>query len=154
MAKFPTYQQGIGLIEVLITVVILSIGLLSVASLQARSVKNNTSSLERSMAILLTYSIADAMRVDRAHALAGSFDIGLTETPVSSANLASGNMLTFAQNTLNQWRSSTKNLLGETATSSVECNNTTEICQVIIQWDDSRATYGSSTQQLGVEVRL
>lgn len=148
-------QYGIGLIEILITVVVLSVGLLSVASLQARSVKNNTSSLERSMAIMLTYSIADAMRVARDDALEGGFDLALTDSPVSSVNTTAGtNLLTFAKSTLSQWRNSVKALLGDSATSSVECNATTAICSVIVQWDNSRAFGGSSTEQLGVEIRL
>ncbi len=64
-------QRGVGLIEVLISLLVLSIGMLGLAGLQLFSLRNNQGAMERSMAVVETHSIADAMRADRVNALAG-----------------------------------------------------------------------------------
>lgn len=137
-------QRGVGLIEVLVSVLVLSVGLLGIASLSVRAIKNNHSSLGRSMAVIQTYSISDAMRIDRANAITGAFNLGLeTEPPIGSS---------FAAGTLTKWRQSLRTLLGSSAKGSIACNNTA--CTIIVQWDDARATQGSETQQIRVEVQL
>lgn len=60
-------QAGMGLLEVLVAVVILSIGLLGLAALQARSLSTNSTAMARSMATIASYSILDAIRADRGH---------------------------------------------------------------------------------------
>jgi len=137
-------QSGVGLIEVLISVLVLSVGLLGIASLQVRAIKNNHSSLGRSMAVIQTYSISDAMRIDRTNAITGAFNLGLeTDPPIGSS---------FAASVLTNWRQSLRTLLGASAKGSVDCNKTA--CTIVVQWDDSRATQGSETQQVRVEVQL
>lgn len=141
-------QWGVGLIEVLVTVVVLSVGLLGIASMQTHALKNNHSALEHSMAVIQSYSIADAMRVERTAAIDGEFDLGLDES------LGAGSVSTpsFAQAALRDWRSSLQALLGDSAKGSVACAES--VCTIVIQWDDSRATAGEETQQLQVEVYL
>ena len=58
---------GFTLVEVLVTVVIFSVGLLGLAGLQATGIKLNHSSLLRSQATLLAYDIVDSMRANRAN---------------------------------------------------------------------------------------
>ena len=65
-------QAGVGLIEVLIAVLVLSVGFLGIAALQARSLSMNNSSMARSMATIGTYSMLDAMSADLASAKAQS----------------------------------------------------------------------------------
>ena len=60
--------QGFALLEVLIAVLVLSIGLLGTAALQASALRNNQSSLERSMAVAQSYAILDAIRASAAEA--------------------------------------------------------------------------------------
>ena len=55
-------EQGTTLIEVLVAIVIISIGLLSVAALQTVSLKSNNGSYLRSQATFLAYDLADRMR--------------------------------------------------------------------------------------------
>lgn len=137
-------QYGTGLIETLITVLVLSVGLVGLATLEIRAIKNNHSALVRSMAVIQTYSISDAMRVDRAHAISGAFNLALNAaTPTGSS---------FAATALADWRQSLLALLGNGATGSIACNGSA--CTVVVQWDDTRATQGSGTQQLQVEVQL
>ena len=57
-------EFGFTLIEVLVTIVILSIGLLGVASLQLNSLKGNQSALESSVAAALAMEGADRVRAN------------------------------------------------------------------------------------------
>ena len=55
---------GFTLIEVLIAMLVLAVGLLGLAGLQATSLKNNQSAYNRSRATQLTYDLADRMRAN------------------------------------------------------------------------------------------
>ena len=80
---------GFTLVEVLVTMVILSVGLLGVAALHTASLRNNLDSALRSQASVLAADIADRMRGNRDAALAGNYDIaiGATRTVVAGSPL-------------------------------------------------------------------
>lgn len=59
-------QDGFTLIEILVAVLILSLGLLGLAGLQAASMRANHSAYLRSQATQLAYDIADRMRANMA----------------------------------------------------------------------------------------
>ncbi|HXG28156.1 MAG TPA: type IV pilus modification protein PilV [Nevskiales bacterium] len=81
---------GFSLIEVLVTLVILSIGLLSLAALQIATLKNNNSALSRFEATTLAYEILDRMRANRTPALNGAYNIALSAgAPTACATIAS-----------------------------------------------------------------
>ncbi|NOS87695.1 MAG: type IV pilus modification protein PilV [Methylococcaceae bacterium] len=61
-------ERGFTLIEVLVAMVVLSIGLLGLAGLQATSLKSNQSAYHRSQATQLAYEMADRMRANRVYA--------------------------------------------------------------------------------------
>lgn len=81
---------GFTLVEVLVTMVVMSVGLLGVAALHTASLRNNLDSALRSQASALATDIADRMRSNRAAALAGTYDIaiGTTVTVVAGSPLA------------------------------------------------------------------
>lgn len=58
-------SKGVGLIEVLVTVLLLATSLLAIATLQTRSLQFNQSAYLRSQANILAYDIIDRMRVNR-----------------------------------------------------------------------------------------
>lgn len=136
-------QGGFSLIEVLIAVIVLSFGLLGLAALQASALRNNQSSLERSLAVVESYSIVDAMRVDRTNAINGAFNLGLEQDPSGT---------TFAANQLSDWRDRLVLRLGADATGSVACNGAD--CTVVVQWNDQRAAGGAAEQQIQTQVQL
>jgi len=140
------HQSGVGLIEVLVAVLVLSIGLLGLAGLQLRTLRDNQSALERGVAVIETQAIADAMRADRINASNGLFDITLTDDKPTDLS-------TFANAALEAWRSNlVEGSLGDDATGQVDCNGF--LCTIIVQWDDSRGTGGSVTQQVSTQVQL
>ena len=143
--RSPSRQTGVGLIEVLIAVLVLSIGFLGIAALQAKSLSTNNSSMARSQAVIASYSILDAMRADRTNALAGAYN----QTVAANNCPALGGGLTTDQ--LSVWCSELENSLGGASantTGTVLCSATGD-CTVTIQFDDSRAgPSGSNTQQV------
>jgi len=76
---------GFTLVEVLVTMVILSVGLLGVAALHTASLRNNLDSALRSQASVLAADIADRMRGNRDEALAGNYDIAIGATRTVTA---------------------------------------------------------------------
>jgi len=72
----PRQQRGFSLLEVLIATVVLSIGLLGLASLQTASLKNNNAALQRSQATIMAYDIIDAMRANQKKVEIGDYAIG------------------------------------------------------------------------------
>lgn len=60
--------RGAGLVEVLVTLLILSTSLMSLAALQARSLQYNQGAYLRSQANILAYDMLDRMRVNQANA--------------------------------------------------------------------------------------
>ena len=128
-------QRGVGLIEVLVAVLILALGLLGMAGLQAKSLRANQSSYARSQAVMLSYSMLDAMRIDRDSALLGNYN----QTNVCSAIAITGTGL--SDNNLRNWVQSLRVALGDQPTTcgSVACNGATRICTIGITWNDERA---------------
>ena len=138
------HQRGVGMIEVLVTLLVLSIGLLGLAALQMRTLRNNQSSLERSMAVAETHAVADAMRADRANAVLGRFNIALTDAAPTGT--------TFREVVLAGWRNNLISGLGADATGSVACNGA--LCTIVIRWNDSRGTGGLDQLNITTQVQL
>ena len=132
-------QSGFSLIEILITLVILAFGLIGLAGLQAVGLKNSQSSLIRSQATLAGYDILDRMRSNCSAALNGNYDLALSATSPSGSSIEATD--------LSEWRTAISNsLISGQGGVSVDAANF--IATVTIQWDDSRSTSGSSSQQL------
>lgn len=143
-------QTGIGMIEVLIAVLIVSIGFLGMAALQARALSTNNSAMARSMATVASYSILDAMRADIVNAKNGSYNV--TVTADDCADAAGSSALATSQ--LQAWCTELGQALGAvtTTTGTVACSVVGD-CTVTIQYDDSRggpinASVGSKTEQV------
>lgn len=76
------------MIEVLVTLVVLSVGLLSLAALQIATLKHNNSALTRFEATMLAYDILDRMRANRNSAIRGSYNISVLETATNDEDIA------------------------------------------------------------------
>jgi len=128
----PSHQRipragGFTLIEVLIAVLVLSIGLLGLAGLQTVSLRNNNSAYLRSQAAILAYDIVDRMRANRSAATAGAYDLNLTGSYAGSGSIA--------QNDLNEWVDNLSDVLPG-GQGGIARNGST--FTVTVQWDDSR----------------
>ena len=70
----PLSSAGFSLLEVMVALLVLSIGLLGLAGLQTFSLKFNHQSYERTQATLLIYDIMDRIVANPLAARAGNFD--------------------------------------------------------------------------------
>jgi type IV pilus assembly protein PilV len=139
-------QAGASLIEVLVAVLVLSIGFLGIAALQALSMSTNNSAMARSMATIGSYSILDAMRADAANARAGVYNTKTPITPSPCSTPATPTTLSDAQ--LGQWCNQLGHFLGATASTKGAINcTTTGDCTITITFDDSRSGAGGTNDQ-------
>jgi type IV pilus assembly protein PilV len=161
-------QTGVGLIEVLIAVVVLSIGFLGIAALQARALANNNSAMMHTQATVASYSILDAMRADRANALAGGYNTTATHGVDGDGKpqcTLSTTLSGLAANQVDQWcKGSDATSLdglaslgvdsdGNGASAQIQCGNT-GVCTVTITFDDRRGSGGSHTQAVITKAML
>lgn len=137
-------MSGIGLIEVLIAIVILAFGLLGIAAMQATTLRNSQSSLERSQAVVQSYAVLDRMRANRDAALIGSYDLIRTCNPPDGGTLIADDQ--------RQWIQTLKASLGTAACGTITCGSLD--CAVTVDWDDSRGNQGSTREALTTRTRL
>lgn len=123
-------QAGTSLIEVLVTMVIIAIGLLGLAGLQATSMKNNQGANNRSEATVLAYDIIDRMRANRAGAASGSYNIALGSDPAGA---------TLAATDVARWKAALRSRLpnGDGAIAAT-CNASGCFATVTVAWNDTR----------------
>lgn len=96
-------QSGVSLIEVLVSTLILAIGLVGVAGMQALALQNNQEAQMRSHASALAYDLADRMRNNVAAANAGMYDPA-TASAVSTCYTPSGcAMGDMARDDMQRW---------------------------------------------------
>lgn len=113
---------GVTLIEVLVTLVIISVGLLGVAALQLTTVRNNYDSFVRTQASTLASDMLDRMRANRT--MLASYEIDLDEEDVPD-NVAGNDIAT--------WRATLAEQLPR-GTGSIELDAGTRIVTVTVQW--------------------
>lgn len=88
-------QRGFTLIEVLISILILSVGLLGAAAMQLQSLKFTQGSQWRSQANFLAYDIVERIRANRTNV--GSYALALSDGPPG------GGLDTIAKIDLSDW---------------------------------------------------
>lgn len=139
-------MAGVGLIEVLIAVLVMAIGMLGIAALQATALRNSQSSLERSQAVIMSYAILDAMRANLEAVGSDAYDQAMTcDAPAAGASLAA--------NDLHDWVTALDETLGQSACGQIACNpvNDSHHCVVTVQWNDSRGNEGEAEHEIETE---
>lgn len=129
-------NRGFSLLEVMVAIVVLSIGLLGMAALQSYSIKNNQSAAFRSQAMNLAYGIIDNMRANRTGVLQAEYYTTYTNTPSGTS---------VAKQDLINWKTAISNALPQ-GKGQIDFPGTT--VTVNIQWDDSRISSDINTFSL------
>lgn len=136
-----TRQQGLSLLEIMISVLVLSIGILGMATLQLQALKSNQSALTRTEATQFAYMISDMMRANRNAALLGQYNVELGKT-VSGSSMANQDVL--------YWKQALTGLPGGDGAISVSAGQAT----ITIQWDASRLASEPSLRSMTLRSEL
>lgn len=75
------FQRGVSMIEIMVTVLVLSVGLLGLAALQGFSLQANQGAYHRTQAINVGYEITDVLRTNRSNP--GGVDLGFWEDRIT-----------------------------------------------------------------------
>lgn len=108
------HQRGVGLVEILVAVVIVSIGFLAAASMQVQGMRFSQGAYFRSQAYFLASDIIDRMRNNSRAVTDGLYDTRATSAAPTNPN-CNANNCDFAQmvdQDLYDWSSSLHNLAG------------------------------------------
>ena len=136
---FRNKQQGFTLLEVLIALLVLSIGLLGLAALQTTGLRSNEMASMRTSSTMLAYDISDRMRANPQGTIDSDYVIGtgaVSGTPpdCTSSDCTTAQMATFD---LSQWKTAIAQLpggLGEiTQTAGPPLSHT-----ITVRWDENR----------------
>jgi type IV pilus assembly protein PilV len=125
------------MIELLVSLVIFSFGMLGVVGLQTKTLAFSQSSLFRSQASALTDDILDRMRADRLGAVAGYWNTSIDDLAADVSVTGTTGLVTTD---LAEWKSEVERLLPEGRASIALSTAATTVGEVkiIIRWADSR----------------
>ena len=145
----PAQVRGIGLIEVMVSVLVLAVGLLGIAAMQSLALRGGQSSLESSQAVMQTGSILEAMRANP----------GVDYTMAKQCSVPTGTASLVAYDR-REWIRALKNTIGSgeltdtTTCGQIACN--AGVCTVTVFWNDIRAgsDQGGTARNLQTSARI
>jgi type IV pilus assembly protein PilV len=125
-------QKGMTLIEVLVALLILTVGLLGAAAIQLNALKYTDSSRMTSQASFIAYDMMDRIRANSG--------ADYTVTPPTA-----GNLNVARDQDLYDFTTNIVAFGGATATGSITLNQ--RVYTITINWDDSRAANAANTRR-------
>ena len=138
-------QTGFTLLEILVAIVVLSLGLLGLAGLQASTLRNNQIAYYRGIAIQQTYDMADRIRANQkgaaTYAAGVGVDKGCAASACSSADLA--------QTDIFQWNNNNSRMLPGGA--GVVAGVAGGSFDITVSWNENTEA-GSTAQQFVTRV--
>lgn len=146
----PNSVRGMTLLEVLVALIVLSIGLIGLAGLQSTSLRMNNSATHRSQATALAYEMADRVRANAAAAAAPAWGYDdPTPTFQSSCGTTAGcsSETAMAQHDMFLWNQRIGLLLPlgvgticrDSTPQTVACDGVGEAYVIRVTWDDNRS---------------
>lgn len=142
-------HAGFTLMEILVALLVLSIGLLGMAGMQVFSLSSNYDAYLRTQATFFAYELVDKLKANRAEALAGGYDTtvssiagSVTDCQTATANCSPNELAVFE---VAQWKCA----LGSYQGNSV-CNAALDMTPILPNGDGSVIRNGT---QLTVNVQ-
>jgi type IV pilus assembly protein PilV len=159
MKSYNRKQTGVGMVEVLVALVVMSVGMLGIAGLYVTTLQAKTTSLSRMKAVNLAYDIADRMRANPAGVASGSYLLATagttTNTDCATTTCTAAQM---AASDLFQWNAQVTNattgLPGTVSRSVVQTAaataTTPEVLTINFSWTEVNS--GTLTYALQVQI--
>lgn len=136
-------EKGVTLVEVLVSVLILSVGLLGLAALQLRALQFNESASVRGHAVFLAYEMADRVR-------ARPEGVPLSEYKLDVCSGGDSNCDASSKIDHTEWLDNLDSQLpGGTGAVDVSGDRVT----VTVQWNESRVS-GAQDQTISIVTRI
>ena len=131
-------QSGTTLLEVLITVVLVSVGLLGLAGLQLATVQNTNSAGERFEATTLAQDILERMRANRLQALNGDYNLDMADDPAGADLVATD---------LDDWMTALETLPQGDGAIEVDADG---LVTIDVQWTDASDDNAAETRDMAI----
>ncbi len=137
--RYRTYQAGFSLVEVLIALVIMSVGMLGIAGLYVESMQAGRTSIFRHNAVTIASDVADRIRANPA---AGAF----YEGDPGNNNCVAGNVNCdpeqMAANDIDLWKNQADGMLpnGDVAI-TYDDNVDPPTYQIVVSWNEAGDTF-------------
>lgn len=136
-------SSGFTLLEVMVALVIFSVGLLGLAGIQGTALQNNSSAYMRTIAMQQSYNMADLIRANTAadgsinsEFLPVSLSISVEPSDCSVNNKTTVcSALEMAKFDIHQWQ---KDLAEQLPSGKGSVTRTAEVFEIIIMWDEKR----------------
>ncbi len=138
---FSRRQRGVSLIEVLVAMVVLSIGLLGVGALQTSGLRVGQSSFYRAQAAQFATDMADRMRANLGDAR--NYGLAITDPAPTGTTVLDRDRA--------DWLTKLRTLPGGGGAIAVDLGTNT--VTITVQWDDSRAG-GAANETFTLVTRL
>ncbi len=132
MMKTKLMQKGgFTLVEVLVALVVLSVGLLGLASLQAQGLSGNADAMLRTQATLYVYDMVERMRINRDDAISSSqhYEIAYGDTPAST-------LPTMVKDDLDDWLAEVATLPSGLGSIDISSTSAGTEATVSVQYND------------------
>jgi type IV pilus assembly protein PilV len=134
-------QAGFTLLEVLVALLVLSIGLLGLAALQTLSLKFNHQSYERTQAVIRAYDMLDRIRANPLGKKAGAYDLAdagsiptIAKDCTTAASPPGCTPAELATYDIAKWQTDTANLLNK-GTGAIETS--AAVRTITITWTEN-----------------
>lgn len=169
-------KRGFSLVEVLVAIVIFSIGLLGIASLQIAGMRYAGGSQHRAMATMQAQTIADRLHANLAGvdngsynitgSMPGTYDTDCGEVDCTSAELAAYDLVTWNDDNADLLPGGTGVVCLDSTpedgdSTNWQCDNTGNVYAIKIQWterviseEDTADTAGGDTQTRRLVMRF